>query len=92
MKTTQTYWNPLNIKNAGKWENIEGSDGNLQQLTIAEDLKSGDYTRLTKIKAGYSTKIYGAKSHNYPEEIFVVSGKLYDEAFDIKKTITPFNS
>ena len=83
MKTTQTYWNPLDIKNAGKWEDIEGSNGNLQQLTIAEDLESGDYTRLTKIKAGYSTKIYGAKSHNYPEEIFAVSGKLYDEAFDM---------
>ena len=83
MKTTQTYWNPLDIKNAGQWEEIEGSDGNLQQITIAEDLETGDYTRLTKIKAGYSTKAYGAKSHDYPEEIFVVSGRLYDEAFDM---------
>ena len=83
MKTTQTYWNPLDIKNAKKWEDIEGSDGNLQQLTIAEDLETGDYTRLTKFKAGYSTKAFGAKSHNYPEEIFILSGRVYDEAFGV---------
>jgi hypothetical protein len=73
----------LDIENFGKWEEIEGSGGNLWQLTVAEDLKTGDYTRLTKFKAGYSTKSYGAKSHNYPEEIFVVSGRLYDEAFGV---------
>ena len=83
MKSTQTYWNPLDIKNSEKWEDIEGTNGNLQQLTIAEDKESGDYTRLTKFKDGYSTKAFGAKSHDYPEEIFVVSGRLYDKAFDM---------
>lgn len=83
MKSTQIYWNPLDIKNAQKWENIEGSEGNLQQITIAEDSTSGDYTRLTKFKDGYSTKAFGAKSHDYPEEIFVVWGRLYDEAFEM---------
>ncbi len=83
MKSTKTYWNPLAQENFAAWEEIEGSDGNLCQLTIAEDLESGDYTRLTKFKSGYSSRAFGAKSHNYPEEIFVVSGRLYDEAFDI---------
>lgn len=83
MKSTQTYWNPFDIDNAEKWEEIEGSDGNLWQWTIAEDFETGDYTRLTKFKNGYSTQAYGAKSHNYPEEIFVVSGRLYDEAFEM---------
>ncbi len=83
MKSTQTYWNPLDIKNYEKWEDIEGTNGNLQQLTIAQDYETGDYTRLTKFKDGYSTKAFGAKSHDYPEEIFVVSGRLYDEAFDM---------
>lgn len=50
MKSTQTYWNPLDIKNADQWEDIDGTDGNIQQLTIAEDLETGDYTRLTKFK------------------------------------------
>jgi len=83
MKSTTTYFNPLDIKNSKLWEDIEGSDGNLQQLTISIDRESGDYTRLTKFKDGYSTKAFGAKNHNYPEEIFVVSGRLYDEAFDL---------
>ena len=83
MKSTKTYWNPLAQENDAAWEVIEGSDGNLSQLTIAEDPESGDYTRLTKFKSGYSTEAFGAKSHDYPEEIFVVSGRLYDEAFDM---------
>jgi hypothetical protein len=83
MKSTQTYWNPLDSKNDAEWEPIEGTEGNLTQLTIAEDPVSGDYTRLTKFKDGYSTKSFGAKSHEYPEEIFVVSGRLFDEAFNL---------
>jgi hypothetical protein len=53
------------------------------QLTVAEDPVTGDYTRLTRFHGGYSTEPFGAKSHDYPEEIFVVSGRLYDEAFGI---------
>ncbi len=83
MKTTQTYWNPLAYENSEKWEEIEGSDGNLHQLTLAMDENLGDYTRLTKFKDGYCTKKFGAKSHDYPEEIFVIKGKIYDEAFDL---------
>ncbi len=83
MKTTQTYWNPLSYENSDKWEEIEGSDGNLHQLTLCIDEVSGDYTRLTKFKDGYCTKSFGGKSHDYPEEIFVVKGQLYDEAFDL---------
>ncbi|PCJ54373.1 MAG: hypothetical protein COA79_21895 [Planctomycetota bacterium] len=83
MKSTCTYFNPLDSSCSDKWEEIEGSDGNLFQLTIAEDTISGDYTRLTKFESGYSTEFFGAKSHDYPEEIFVVSGRLFDKAFDI---------
>lgn len=83
MKSTRTYWNPLAEINSDQWEPIEGTEGNLSQLTIAEDSTSGDYTRLTRFKDGYSTKAFGAKKHEYPEEIFVVSGRLYDEAFGI---------
>ncbi len=83
MKSTRTYWNPLANQNADEWEIIDDSDGSLSQLTIAEDSDSGDYTRLTKFKSGYSTEFFGPKSHEYPEEIFVISGRLYDEAFDL---------
>ncbi len=83
MKSTQTYWNPLAVEHAQDWEVIDGSDGNILQLTIAQDVASGDYTRLTKFKDGYSTQAFGSKSHDYPEEIFIVSGRVYDEAFGI---------
>jgi hypothetical protein len=79
----QGYWNPLAAEPGARWEVAEGSDGNLMQLTVAEDPVTGDYTRLTQFRGGYSTEPFGAKSHDYPEEIFVVSGRLYDEAFGI---------
>jgi len=66
-----------------KWEEVERTNGNILQLTLSKDEKTGDYTRLTKFKDGYSTKLFGAQSHNYPEEVFIVSGRLYDEAFDM---------
>lgn len=81
MKTTTTYWNPLT--EIDNWEEIEGTNGNMRQVTLAEDPVSGDYTRLTWFRDGYSTESFGAKSHEYPEEIFVVSGRIYDEAFDL---------
>ncbi|MDH6016625.1 cupin domain-containing protein [Vibrio splendidus] len=83
MKSTQTYWNPLDKTRDNEWEIIDSSDGNLSQITLAQDGVNGDYTRLTRFKDGYDTKAFGAKSHSYPEEIFVVSGRLYDEAFDM---------
>ncbi len=83
MKSTSTYWNPLSPALSTRWEVIEGSDGNLSQITVAEDPETGDYTRLTRFSDGYSTESFGAKSHDYPEEIFVVSGRLYDAAFQM---------
>ena len=45
-------------------------------------MKSGDYTRLTRFKPGADTASFGAKSHDYPEDFFLVRGRLYDVAFD----------
>ncbi|NOX43530.1 MAG: hypothetical protein GXP19_07335 [Gammaproteobacteria bacterium] len=81
-KNTIQYWNPLLSENNGAWEPIEDSDGQLEQLTLAIDNNSGDYTRLTRFKPGADTFAFGAKSHAYPEEIFIVKGRLYDAAFD----------
>lgn len=81
-KSTSTYWNPLNPPNNDRWEIIEGTDGLIEQLTIAMDDENGDYTRLTRFKPGADTTAFGAKSHDYPEEIFVVKGRLFDAAFN----------
>lgn len=83
MKSTSTYWNPLLPACSDKWENIEGTEGKISQITIAEDIETGDYTRLTKFADGYSTEAFGPKSHDYPEEIFIISGRLYDAAFQM---------
>lgn len=82
-KTTATYWNILNSTGPESWQPIEGSNGMLEQLTLAMDEKTGDYTRMTRFKSGADTQQFGGKSHNYPEEIYIVSGRLYDAAFDM---------
>lgn len=81
-KSTITYWNALARENSERWEPIPGTDGMLEELTLAIDPESGDYTRLTRFKAGADTSASGAKSHDYPEEIYIISGRLYDAAFD----------
>lgn len=83
MKSNITYWNPLDTNHRHLWEEIEGSEGNLKQITLSQDPLTGDYTRITWFKDGYSTHLFGAKSHPYPEEIFVISGTLFDSAFNI---------
>lgn len=82
-KSTITYWNVLKPENANKWRPIKGSEGLLEELTLAIDEETGDYTRLTRFKAGADTKSFGSKSHDYPEEIYIISGRLYDQAFDL---------
>lgn len=81
-KTTITYWNPLQPENESSWTPIEGMESFAEQITLAIDEQSGDYTRLTRFKPGTDTSSFGAKSHTYPEEIMILEGKLYDEAFD----------
>jgi len=81
-KSTVTYWNALHKSNEHKWEVIADTDGLLTQLTLAMDNETGDYTRLTRFKAGANTARFGAKSHQYPEEIMIIKGRLYDQAFD----------
>ena len=81
-KTTKTYWNPLLFENKKHWKPIEGMEGYAEELTLATDEKTGDYTRLTRFKPGADTSAFGAKSHDYPEEIMIINGRLYDAAFD----------
>lgn len=80
-KSAKPYWNALTAENACHWETVAGTNGMLEQLTLAMDPVTGDYTRLTRFKAGANTKAAGAKAHDYPEEIYIISGRLYDEAF-----------
>jgi hypothetical protein len=82
-KSTVQYWNPLAPGNDGRWSPIAGLAGVAEELTLSLDPETGEYTRLTRFLPGADTTAFGAKSHPYPEEIFIVSGRLYDRAFDV---------
>lgn len=81
-KTTTTYWNVLAAENSDRWKTVEGVTG-VAQITLAIDPVTGDYTRLTRFKAGTDTTALGAQTHDYPEEILIISGRLYDKAFEL---------
>jgi len=54
----------------------------VEELTLSIDQVTGEYTRLTRFLPGADTKTFRGKAHRYPEEVFIVSGRLYDQAFD----------
>ena len=82
-KSTASYWNPLTAENRRGWVPVEGLEGIAEELTLSIDPATGEYTRLTRFQPGADTTRFGGKSHDYPEEIFIVSGRLYDQAFDL---------
>jgi hypothetical protein len=82
-KSTVTYWNPLNPDSQGQWTPIKGLEGMVEELTLSIDKATGEYTRLTRFLPGADTSAFGGKAHPYPEEVFIVSGRLHDQAFDL---------
>lgn len=81
-KSTTTYWNALATENQERWTLVVGLDGMAEELTLSMDALTGEYTRLTRFHPGADTSRFGGKTHAYPEEVFIVSGRLYDQAFD----------
>jgi len=82
-KSNATYWNPLDPLNRGCWQPVKGLEGMAEEITLSIDETTGEYTRLTRFLPGADTTPFGGKSHAYPEEVFIVSGRLYDQAFDL---------
>ncbi len=82
-KSTVTYWNPLAPEQGGRWTPIKGLEGQAEELTLSLDPESGEYTRLTRFLPGADTAACGGKSHPDPEEVFIVSGRLFDAAFGL---------
>ncbi|MHB1605758.1 MAG: cupin domain-containing protein [Leptospirales bacterium] len=82
-KSTATYWNTLDPANRERWTPVRGLEQMAEELTLSIDQATGEYTRLTRFLPGADTTAFGGKVHPYPEEVFIVSGRLYDEAFDI---------
>ncbi len=82
-KSTASYWDPLHSAHRGSWQPVAGLEGVAEELTLSIDPETGEYTRLTRFLPGAVTGAFGGKSHAYPEEVFIISGRLYDEAFDL---------
>lgn len=82
-KTTVTYWNPLLSEHNSFWKPVSGLEGFAEELTLSVDHGTGEYTRLTRFHPGADTAAFGGKSHSYPEEVMIISGRLYDKAFDL---------
>ena len=80
-KLTSTYWNALSPENRDRWTPVKGLEGMAEELTLSIDPMSGEYTRLTRFLAGADTSAFGGKTHPYPEEVFIVTGRLYDQAY-----------
>lgn len=49
-----------------------------EEITLSIDGETGEYTCLTRFFPKADTTPLGSKSHDYPEEVFIVSGRLYD--------------
>lgn len=84
-KSTITYWNPMTEENKKKLIPIKKLEGIAEELTLSIDEQTGEYTGLTKFLPGADTTPFGGKTHKYPEEVFIVSGRLYDEALVMRK-------
>jgi hypothetical protein len=82
-KSTTPYWNPLAAADRERWTPVAGLEGMAEELTLSIDPVTGEYTRLTRFLPGADTTPFGGKQHDYPEEVFIVSGRLYDAAFDV---------
>jgi hypothetical protein len=82
-KSTCSYWNPLAADATRHWRWLEGLEGQVQELVLSEDPATGEITRLTRFLPGADTAAFGGKAHAFPEEIFIVSGRLHDAAFGI---------
>ncbi len=80
-KTTATYWNALSPDSRAKWSPVRGLEGLAEEITLSLDATTGEYTRLTRFLPGADTTAFGGRSHAYPEEVFIVSGRLHDAAF-----------
>jgi hypothetical protein len=80
-KSTCTYWNPLADDQRHRWRWIEGLEGQVEEVILSRDPDTGEFTRLTRFHPGADTGAIGPAAHEHPEEILIVSGRLWDGAF-----------
>lgn len=82
MKSISPYWNAFAEAHRHRWTPVQGLEQLAEELTLSLDPATGEITRLTRFHPGADTAAFGSKLHPYPEEVFIVSGRLHDAAFD----------
>ncbi len=64
----------------------------VEAITLAIDHNTGDYSRLTRFLPGSDTAPFGPQVHDYPEEVLILEGRLYDAALDRWLTVGDYAS
>lgn len=82
-KSLAHYWNPLDAMNVGLWSQVLGMETMLEELILSIDEESGAYTKLTRYFPNHDMTDLDPRTHDYPEEIFVFSGRIYDASVDL---------
>ncbi|MCP9916709.1 cupin domain-containing protein [Cyanobium sp. ATX 6F1] len=83
MKSISPYGNVYAEDQRHRWTPVAGLEHQAEELTLSLAPATGEITRLTRFHPGADTAAFGAKVHAYPEEVFIVSGRLFDAAFGI---------
>lgn len=63
---------------AGEWRPAGGDAPGIWEQILARDPDSGDYTRLMRFEAGADSSVNGTLTHDFWEEVYIVSGDLTD--------------
>jgi hypothetical protein len=82
-KSVCPYWNPLAEDQRHRWRWLEGLEGQVEEVILSHDPATGESTRLTRFHPGADTSAFGPAVHDFPEEILILSGRLFDDAFGI---------
>jgi hypothetical protein len=63
------------------WSAVAGVEG-LEEIVLAKDEETGDYTRILRFAPGTDTSPLGLQKHEFWEEVWIVSGAIHDLGMD----------
>lgn len=63
------------------WQSVEGLEG-CEEKILSRDEDTGDYSRLMHFAPGANTSKAGILRHDHWEEVFIISGSIYDITLD----------
>jgi len=66
----------------GEWRPAGGEVEGIQEQILSEDPETGAYTRLLRFEPGVDSSPNGTFTHDFWEEVFIVSGDLTDLRLD----------